>query len=157
MYANINNECRFDGTLTKDPELTYVPYGQGKSMAKCKFSITVPKNMTKDQKEKAKAEGRFITDIIPCEITGPKAEVIAQHFTKGKPIKVNTVFRTFNYTNNKGDKVYSYCFDVVDFGFATQDFSDQFNNNKAANNSMNNNFNYGFDGMTPVDDGDMPF
>lgn len=160
MYANINNECRFDGNLTKDPELSYIPYGQGKQMAKCKFSVTVPKNMTKEQKERAKAKGEYITDIIPCEITGPKAEVIANNFVKGKPIKVTTVFRTFNYTNKQGEKVYSYTFDVVDFGFATQDFSEGFTNNQAANNSMNKNFNYGgtpYDGMIPVDEGSLPF
>lgn len=154
MYMNINNECRFDGTLTKDPEISFIPFGQGKSLTKCKFSVTVPKNMTKEQKEKAKAKGEYTSDIVPCEIVGPKAEIIGNYFKKGKPIKIIATFRTFNYTNKQGEKVYSYCFDVVDFGFATQDFSED-NANRNVSNSMNNSYNDGF-GM-PVDDGDMPF
>lgn len=153
MYANINNECRFDGTLTQNPELTYIPYGNGNQMAKCTFSITVLKSLTKEQKEKAKNKGDYITDIVPCVITGKRAETVANNFVKGKPIKVTAVFTTFSYTDKQGVKKYGYNFDVTDFGFPTLDFS---GDNADAKNTINNNFNYN-EYNTPVDDGDMPF
>ena len=157
MYPNINNECRFDGRMTKDPELKFIPINGGeKQLARAKFTIAVDKNMTKQQKEQAKAKGESTVDFVPCELVGPKAEVVAQYFPKGKPIKVTAVFRSYNYINQQGEKVYSYCFDVTDFGFATIDYTDT--NNQDARNTMNNNFNYSNDMFaSPIDDGDMPF
>lgn len=156
MYPNINNECRFDGTLQDDPNLSYIPYGNGKQLAKCKFTISVLKNLSKQQREQAKAKGEFTSDFINCELIGPKAEVVAQNFRKGSPIKVTAVFRTFSYNDKTtGNKVYSYSFDVTDFGFATRDFSNQNQGNTYSGGNYNN---APFDSdFTPVDSGDMPF
>lgn len=161
MYPNINNECRFDGRMTKDPELSFIPISGGqKSLSKVKFTITVDKNMSKKQRDEAKAKGEPTVDFIPCECVGPKAEVIVNHFKKGKPIKVSATFRSYNYLNKtSGQKVYAYTFDVTDIGFATIDYSE--GNGALAGDGytpqqMNDMF-PDMGGMTPIDDGDMPF
>lgn len=168
MYANINNTCKFVGRMVKDAELSYIPVkGGAEQMAKAKFTVAVDKVMNKQQKETAKQNNQPTADFIQCEIVGKRAETLANFFPKGKPIVVNASFRTFSYKHKTtGETVYSYAFDVDDFGFVPGDFSEQNggngavrqnNNHSSGNNSGYNSGYNNYNDMTPVDDGEMPF
>lgn len=73
------NKCFFGGNLTRDPETRTIP--SGKSVAQ--FGIAINNSWTT-----ADGEKREETTFVDLEAWGKTAEVIAKHFSKGKPIFV---------------------------------------------------------------------
>ena len=124
------------GRLTKDPDLKFAA---GSGNAVCKFSIAVNRQFKRDE-----------ADFINCVAFGKTAETIAQYMTKGSQIAITGNIRTGSYDAQDGSKRYTTDVVVESFEFVG-------GGKGQANNSSN--FNQGsFDeGMTPVDDGDMPF
>lgn len=157
-YLNMNNVCNFEGRLTADPELSYLPTNGGqKAIAKCRFKMAVDRNMNKEAKQKAQAEGKETADFIPVEVIGPKAEFVANYFTKGSAIKVAASFKTFSYDKD-GQKNYGYNFDAVDVGFTVGGNS----NNKQDGNNGGGQQGFQPAGLDPqgfqaIDDDDLPF
>ena len=132
------------GRLTKDPDLKFAA---NSGTAVCNFTLAVNR-MKKKDKEKAEA------DFITCVAFGKTAETIAQYLVKGRQLAIAGSIRTGSYDAQDGSKryttdVYVESFDFLDSG--------------SKNNNTNFNQNGGFagvsydDGMTPVDDGDIPF
>ena len=163
-YLNMNNINIFEGRLTADPELSYIPTKNGQQgLAKCKIKIAVDKQMTKEQKAQAQASGNPTADFVPIEVTGPKAEFVSNYFSKGNGIRAVCTFRTFNYQAQDGSTKYGYNFDAVDVTFPIGG-----NGNKNGNNGGNGD-NGGFQdpgfapmgldpqGFQAIDDDDLPF
>lgn len=158
-YLNINNICNFEGRLIADPELSYLPANGGQQgLAKCRFKIAVDKNMTKEAKQKAQAEGKETADFVPLEIVGSRAEFVANYFSKGSGIRVVSSFKTFSYPKD-GQTNYGYNFDVVDVGFC---LGGSGNGNNGQNNNNGNPQGFEPMGLDPqgfqaIDDDDLPF
>lgn len=67
------------GNITRDPELKYIPSGK----AICEFGIAVNKTWKNDSGEKMEK-----VTFLDVKFWGKGGEVVAQHFTKGKPILI---------------------------------------------------------------------
>lgn len=124
------------GRLTKDPELKFAA-GSGKGVTR--FSIAVNRQFKKDE-----------ADFINCVSFGKQAETIAQYMVKGSQIALTGNIRTGSYTAQDGSKRYTTDVVVESFEFV--------GGRKGQANNSSNFTQSGFDdGMTLVDDGDMPF
>lgn len=152
-YLNMNNMCTFEGRLVTDPELSSLQAG-GSNLSKCKIKIAVDRNMTKDAKAKAQQEGKDTADFIPVDIIGPKADFVANYFSKGSGIRVVASFKSFTYQNKEGQKVYSYGFDAVDVGFTV---GGNGNGNNSNAGSGNGNQGTNMSSFQTIDDDDLPF
>lgn len=161
-YLNMNNINIFEGRLTADPELSYIPTKGGKDgLAKCKIKIAVDRQMTKEQKAQAQASGNQTADFVPVDITGTKAEFVANYFKKGNGIRAVCTFRTFSYQAQDGSTKYGYNFDAVDVTFTVSSNS----NGNSGSNGNNGKFqDQGFNpvgldpqGFQAIDDDDLPF
>ena len=153
-YLNINNMCTFEGRLTADPELSYIAQNGGQQgIAKTKIKVAVDRNMTKQQKEAAQKNNQPTADFIPVEVIGPRAEFVANYFTKGSGIRVMASFKTFSYQKD-GQTVYGYNFDAVDVGFTVG------GTNGVNNGGGNSNASLPLEetpGFQAIDDSDLPF
>lgn len=127
------NKVVLVGRLTKDPELRFAA-GSGTSV--CRFTVAVNRQFKKDE-----------TDFISCVSFGKTAEIIAQHFTKGKQIAVSGSIRTGSYDAQDGTKKYT-----TDVAVDTFDFIGS--SNKGADEQGLKDT---FGDVMDVDDGDMPF
>ena len=134
------NKVILIGRTTKSPELRYAP---GTGTAVCRFTLAVNRPYKKDE-----------ADFINCVAFGKIGETIAQYVLKGRQVAVTGSIRTGNYESNSGEKRYTT--DVVLDGFEFIGNSSN-SDNAATYNQGTNNSDMGFGGMTPVDDGDMPF
>ena len=127
------NKAVLVGRLTKDPDLRFAA-GSGTSV--CRFTVAVNRQFKKDE-----------TDFISCVAFGKTAEIIAQHFTKGKQIAVSGSIRTGSYDAQDGTKRYT-----TDVAVDTFDFIGS-GNKEADEQGLKDTFGDVMD----VDDGDMPF
>lgn len=69
------NRVTIGGRLTRDPELRYTP----SNIAVCRFGMAINRKW-KDRED---------VTYVECEAWQKTAEIIAQHFAKGKPIFVD--------------------------------------------------------------------
>lgn len=158
-YLNTNNMCIFEGRLTADPELSYIPTNNGQQgLAKCKIKIAVDKQMTKQQKEAAQKNNQPTADFVPVEIVGQKAEFVSNYFKKGSAIKVVGSYKSFSYQKD-GQTVYGHNFDAVDATFTVGGNGNGNGNNSGNNNNGNQGFQGGLEpnGFQAIDDDDLPF
>ena len=144
----IINKVVLLGRLTKDPELRYAA---GSGTAVCRFTVAINRQFKKDE-----------TDFINCVAFGKTGETITQYLTKGRQIAVTGSIRTGSYDAQDGTKRYTTDVAVESFEFIGSNTSEG-NNNSYSRNSDNawgtpvESPDMGFEDMTPVDDGDMPF
>lgn len=131
------NKVVLIGRLTKDPELKYTP---GDGTAICRITVAVARAFKKDE-----------TDFINCVAFGKTGETIAQYFTKGRQIALAGNIRTGSYQAQDGTKMYTTNVIIENFEFVGN------NSNNQSTWSAQDNSDEGFEDMTPVDDGDMPF
>ena len=132
------NKVILIGRLAKDPQLKYAE-GSGKAVSN--FTVAVNRIKKKDQ-EKSNV------DFINCVAFDKTAETLAQYFSKGKQIALIGNIRTSSYTDKNNEKKYSTKIVVDSFEFIGY---------KNGNNESRNDNNDGYDEITPVDDGEMPF
>lgn len=88
------------GRLTADPELKSTPSG----ISVCRFTLAVERNYAKQGEERQ-------TDFINCLAWRGTAEFISRYFIKGQLIAVDGSIQTGSYTDNNGNKKYT--FEVV--------------------------------------------
>jgi single-strand DNA-binding protein len=143
--VNVLNKIQLVGRLTKDPELTFAP---GTGNAICKFTLAV--NRPKFDKNKPQE-----ADFINCVCFGKKGEAVANYVQKGHLFGLSGRLQISKYVDKEGNNRYSTDVIVEDIDFL-QSKGNNSSNSPAANNS-NNNFDNEWAGMTPVDDGDIPF
>ena len=125
------NLCVFKGNITREIVLTFA---QGSGMGIAKFGIAVSR-MKKDDP----------SDFFNVTAFGKTAEIIAERLAKGSPILITGHLQTGSYDHKNGYKVYTTDVIVDRFEFVGN------KQESAAHTS-------GVDsGITPVDDGDIPF
>lgn len=96
------------GRLTRDPEIRY---SQGaNAMAIGRFSLAVDRRV--------KREGQPEADFFNCVSFGKQAEFVEKYLHQGTKVVISGEFQNNNYTNGKGEKVYSYQLMVNTIEFA---------------------------------------
>ena len=148
---NINNFCSFEGRLVKDPNKSVVGTGEN-AYSKVLMTIAVARNLTSKQKQNGAQEADFINLVA----YGKSADFIASYFSKGKPIKVIASYKSYEKTDDFGNKTYGSFLQVEQASFTLSDSGSKNN----SNNNNNNNFNNDFppdDYYDNYDAGDMPF
>lgn len=86
------NKVILMGRLTRDPEIRWT---ENNSMAIAKFTVAV------DRVKRDKA------DFINCVAFDKTAEFVEKYITKGTKVLVDGSWRTDNYDNKEGKKVYT--------------------------------------------------
>lgn len=142
------NKVTIIGRLTKDPELKYTP---GNGTAVTSITVAVDRRFSKDGQREA--------DFIPVVIWGKIAETTAQYTAKGKLIAVAGRIQTRSYDAKDGSKRYvtEVVADEVQFLEWGTDQRQNSGFNKNSYDMPGNNFGSGYEDMTPVDEGDIPF
>ncbi|MBV4417174.1 single-stranded DNA-binding protein [Clostridium tyrobutyricum] len=130
------NNVNLIGRFTKDPELRFTP-GQGKPVTT--FTLAV------DRRKKDEA------DFIRVVAWGKTAESIANYMKKGRLIGITGSIRTGSYEGKDGTKRYTT--DVVASQVQFLDYGKKDENAGTANSARSEDI----EGITPVDDGDIPF
>lgn len=97
------NKVILHGRLARDPELRYTQSNK----AVANFTLAVDRELTKEKKEQALANGQPTADFIRCIAFGKTAEVIDKYLTKGRRILIEGIIRTGSYENKQGQKVYT--------------------------------------------------
>ncbi|AWZ48353.1 single-stranded DNA-binding protein [Clostridiaceae bacterium 14S0207] len=129
------NKVTLIGRLTKDPELQFLA---GNGTAVCKFNIAVNR--------KFKREGQPDADFIQVVVWGKMAEATANYMSKGRQIGISGRIETRNYEK---DGIKRYITEVIaeDVEFL--------GGKKSAENDGRDTEHY--DGVTPVENEDIPF
>ena len=123
--------------MTKDPE---IKFAKGNGTAITKFSIAVNRTYKK--------EGQPEADFINCLSFGKTAELIANHFVKGKQIALTGSIQTGSYDNKEGHKVYTTDILVDSFEFIGSKNDGSDHREKTPKESEE---------LEPVNDEDIPF
>lgn len=92
------------GRLTKDAELRFIT---GSGMATTTFTLAIDRNMAKDKKQQAEAQGKPTADFIRIVTFGKLAENCANYLAKGRLCAVNGSIQTSSYKTPQGDTRYS--------------------------------------------------
>lgn len=130
------NKTVLIGRLTKDPELKYTP---GNGTAVTTITLAVDRRYSKDEKKEA--------DFIPVVIWGKSAESTAQYMKKGLLMGVAGRIQTRSYEAKDGGKRY-----------ATEVVAEEIKFLQWGDKQQSSGGDYsGYEDMTPVDDGDIPF
>lgn len=130
------NKVTLIGRLTKDPELKYTP---GAGTAVTTVTLAVDRRYSKDEKKEA--------DFIPVVIWGKSAESTAQYMKKGLLMGVAGRIQTRSYEAKDGGKRY-----------ATEVVAEEIKFLQWGDKQQSSGGDYsGYEDMTPVDDGDLPF
>ena len=125
------------GRLVKDAELKYTA---GSGIAVSKITLAVDNYNSKTGEKGA--------DFIPVVLYNKNAENVAQYTQKGSQIAIEGRIKTGSYDAKDGTKRYTTEVIASKVQFLS----------KSNGASRNYNSDTGFDdGMTPVDDGDLPF
>lgn len=136
----IINKCVIVGRLVKDPDLKFA---QGTGTAVATFTVAVNRRF--------KREGQPEADFIPVVVFGKVAEACANYTAKGKLISVSGGIQTRNYEAKDGTKRYvtEIVSDEVDF----LEWADREGGQKSTTTKENKDI----DGITPIDDSEIPF
>lgn len=102
------NKVILIGRLTKDPECNIVEDNSSKSYAK--YTLAVDRRYKK--------EGEAEADFINCVTFGKLAEFTKKYYKKGTKIAVCGRIQTGSYTNQDGQKIYTFDILVDDQEFA---------------------------------------
>ncbi len=145
---DIMNKVILSGRLTGDPELEYLKEG---TQAKCRFTLAVDKQLSKDKKQEYIQKGWATADFINVTVWGKAAETLAQYSGKGLRLVVAGRLSVNNYTDNEGNKrsfteVVVEDFEIIDFK------GDKERSNSGADNSNSND-----GGFEPRYDENIPF
>lgn len=132
------------GRLARDPELSFIP---ATGLAVAKFSLAVDREMSKDKKQEAAAQGKQTADFINITVFGKQAENAANFLNKGSQCAIHGRINTGSYTTQTGEKRYTT--DVI------ADRVEFIGN--AGQAKPNNNFDDIPDIFEPADSEDIPF
>ncbi|MFC0905524.1 single-stranded DNA-binding protein [Clostridium sp. MT-14] len=138
------NKVVLIGRLTKDPELKFT---QNTGTAVATFNLAVNRRFKK--------EGQQEADFIPIVVWGKQGESVANYMNKGKLIGVSGRIQTRSYEAKDGSR--RFVTEVVSEEIQFLEWGDK---NKAKSNTGTSNDladDYDYSGITPVDDGDIPF
>ena len=98
------NSCVLIGRLARAPELRFVP---SSGMAVTKMTLAIDKDMSKEKKEQAKAQGQPTADFINITVFGKMAESCVNYLAKGSQCAISGRINTGSYTAQDGTKRYT--------------------------------------------------
>lgn len=133
------------GRLARDPELTFIP---ASGLAVTKINLAVDKDMSKDKKQEAAAQGKQTADFIGITVFGKQAENAANFLSKGSKCAIHGRINTGSYTTQAGEKRYT-----TDVIADRVEFLDSKGQAKPVNENMDDDE----DIFQPVDDDEIPF
>lgn len=112
MPRRLQNDCRFTGRLTANPELRYTT---NDNTPVCSFTIAVDRRW--GGKRDQNADQKNPADFLPIVTWNKTAEFCSKYFTKGMKVMVGGEARTRFWEDNDGKKHYVTEFhcDEVDF------------------------------------------
>lgn len=92
------------GRLVREPDLRFVA---STGMAVTKFTVAVNREMSRDKKQEAEAQGRQTADFIGVTVFGKMAENCVNYLGKGSQCAVHGRIQTGSYTKDDGTKIYT--------------------------------------------------
>lgn len=131
------NNVQLIGRLTADPELRHTQSGT----ACTRFNIAVDRRVKQGEEKQA--------DFITIVAWQQRAEFICKYFSKGQKIALTGSIRTGSYTDNNGNKRYTFEVWAENVEFCetkTQTTQSQPEQQKKTGNMSNDNFE-DFDGL----------
>lgn len=133
---NAYNSCRFIGRVAKINSVN-TRQGQNGEYKTIMFSLAVDRNLTKEQRAKAKNDNSIQTaDFIPLSASGKVAEFVEQWMPVGRAAIVDCHYESYKKTNSQnGQTEYGHTFRVDSINFTVADAK------SLQNNSTNNNYN----------------
>ena len=142
IMENLKNSCTFIGRVYGSKYST-VNMG-GEEVKKVMLNLIVNKNLSKEQREKAKNDSSIKTaEFVPMSATGSTAQYIETYFPDGKAAVVKATYATYTRNNSKsGEKEYGHIFNIEKIDFLPTDKADLGSNsssNSSSNNSSSNN------------------
>jgi single-strand DNA-binding protein len=138
--------------LARDPELKFIP---STGMAVAKFNLAVDREMNKEKKQEAAAQGKQTADFIGITVFGKSAENAANYLNKGSQCAVHGRINTGSYTTQTGEKRYTT--DVIADRIEFIGQAKQTNGKPVDAESYFNEAFDGEDGFHVADDEDIPF
>ena len=156
---NLKNECKFEGRIY-DPKFSTVQMN-GNDIDKVFFKLIVPKQLSKEQRDKAKNDNSIETStFVPMSAIGAPAKFIKDWFPAGKAALISASYETYKKTNSQsGEKEYGHIFNVDSIEFVSSDSKNvESNNNSSSNsNSSSNNNSSGFSMFEDTPDDQKPW
>ena len=131
------NKVILMGRLTRDPEMRYGASQSGVA----RFTIAVDRRF--------KREGQPDADFFNCVSFGKTAEFVDRYLHKGTKIVLDGEVHNDNYTNNKGEKVYSVEISVNSVEFAESKRAAEERGIQTGNDGSSSGSNYGGGGFEP--------
>lgn len=110
------------GRLTKEPDIRYTNGNNGQ-MAVARFSLAVDRRFKKDGEQSA--------DFINCVAFGKTAEFVEKYIKKATKVNVVGEWKTGNYTDKNGNKVYTNDCNVTSIEFGESKKEAQQNNQQS--------------------------
>ena len=92
------------GRLTKDVELRYT---QSSNATYARFTIAVDRQMSKEKKQEAEANGQQTADFINIVVWGKQAENCQRYLQKGRNVAIQGRLQSGSYTAEDGSKRYT--------------------------------------------------
>ena len=97
------NKVMAIGRLVRDPELRYTQSGK----ATCTFTLAIDRQMSRDKREQAEANGWPTADFPRVNVWGQTAEHCNKYLRKGSQCAVVGSIQTGSYQDKDGKTVYT--------------------------------------------------
>lgn len=137
------------GRLVRDPELRYTPANK----AVCTFTLAIDRQMRRDKKEQAEANGWPTADFPRVNVWGQTAEHCNKYLRKGSQCAVVGSIQTGSYQDKDGKTVYTTDILANSVEFLSKASEGQADTNQ---NSNDDDF-FGNDFAEMEDNGSIPF
>lgn len=92
------------GRLIKDVELRYT---QSSNATYARFTIAVDRQMSKEKKQEAEANGQPTADFINIVVWGKQAENCQRYLQKGRNVAIQGRIQSGSYTAQDGTRKYT--------------------------------------------------
>ena len=143
------------GRLVRDPELRYTQSNK----AICTFTLAIDRQMSRDKKEQAEANGWPTADFPRVNVWGNLAESCSKYLSKGSQCAVEGSVQTGSYEDKDGKTVYTTDILAQNVQFLSKNTNTQGNqNNSSRGQNRGSDDDFFDDDFTEIeDDGRIPF
>lgn len=136
------------GRLVRDPELRYTPANK----PICTFTLAIDRQMSRDKKQEAEANGWPTADFPRVNVWGNLAESCSKYLSKGSQCAVVGSIQTGSYQDKDGKTVYT-----TDILANSVEFLSKISGGQSNTDQTNNDDFFGNDFAEMEDNGSIPF
>lgn len=136
------------GRLVRDPELRYTPANK----PICTFTLAIDRQMSRDKKQEAEANGWPTADFPRVNVWGNLAESCSKYLSKGSQCAVVGSIQTGSYQDKDGKTVYT-----TDILANSVEFLSKISGGQSNTDQTNNDDFFGNDFTEMEDSGAIPF